>query len=69
MLKTPQIDALPKGFNYITGIGKPTIKKLEKEGIFQYSLFDKEIHEISHNDIRYITGFIATSDKKVDSSF
>ena len=54
MLKTPQIDALPKGFNYITGIGKPTIKKLEKEGIFQYSLFDKEIHEISHNDIRYI---------------
>ena len=30
MLKTPQIDALPKGFNYITGIGKSTIKKLEK---------------------------------------
>ena len=54
MLKTPQIDALPKGFSYITGIGKSTIKKLEKEGIFQYSLFDKEVHEISHDNIRYI---------------
>ena len=54
MLKTTQIDELPEGFSYITGIGKPTIKRLEKEGVFQYSLFDEEVHEISHDDIRYI---------------
>ena len=54
MLKTTQIDALPEGFNYITGIGKSTIKRLEKEGVFQYSLFDEEVQEISHDDIRYM---------------
>jgi len=54
MLKTPQIDSLPEGFSYITGIGKATIKKLEKEGVFQYELFDEKVQEICHNDIRYI---------------
>ena len=54
MLKTPQIDFLPEGFSYITGIGKATIKKLVKEGVFQYELFDKEVQEVSHNNIRYI---------------
>ena len=29
----------------ILGIGKATIKKLVKEGVFQYELFDKEVQE------------------------
>ena len=32
MLKTPQVEALPEGFSYITVINKPTIERLIKEG-------------------------------------
>lgn len=50
MLKTPQIDALPEGFRYITAITKPMIRTLLEKKIIQETLFDEELHE----GIRYI---------------
>jgi transposase len=42
-------------FSYITGITKAQIETLLKKGIFQMSLFDGDIHEITGEDgVRYI---------------
>ena len=55
MIKSPQIDNLPKDFYYITAITKPEIEKLLKDGLFQMSLFDEKLNEVeSENGIRYI---------------
>jgi len=54
MLKTPQIDALPEGFRYITAITKPMIRTLLEKNIIQETLFDEELHEVIHEGIRYI---------------
>jgi hypothetical protein len=50
MLKSEQIEDLcAQGFHYITAITKPQIEKLLKEGVFQMSLFDKSLAEITDN--------------------
>ena len=54
MIKTPQITTLPEGFYYITAITKPQIRLLLAKGILQLDLFDQDIAEVTHRDIRYI---------------
>ncbi len=55
MIERMQIsDLSDEDFNYITAITKPQIEKLIKDGVFQMSLFDNELVEISDNNIRYI---------------
>lgn len=54
MLKTPQINELPSGFNYITAISKAQIQTLLKADIINYELFDKELTEVIDNNNRYI---------------
>jgi transposase len=54
MLKTPQIDALPEGFRYITAITKPMIRTLLEKDIIQETLFDEALHEVVHEGVRYI---------------
>jgi len=55
MIKGPQIkEILGNGWNYITAITKPQIEKMLKEGPFQMSLFDVEIHEVVDGAIRYV---------------
>lgn len=55
MIKRMQIsDLSDEDFNYITAITKPQIEKLIKDGVFQMSLFDNELVEISDDNIRYI---------------
>lgn len=54
MLKSPQIKALPEGFNYLTAITKPQIRKLMESGVLQYEMFDESIGEVEGQDIRYI---------------
>lgn len=48
MIKKAEINAIKnnKNLNYITTITKPQIRKLIKEGIFQYELFDENLAEI-----------------------
>ena len=48
MIKSKQIESLlDHGFHYITAITKPQIEKLLKDDIFQMSLFDEELSEIT----------------------
>ena len=56
MIKSQQIKELNEThqFNYITAISKAQIEKLIKDGVMQYGLFDKEIVEIEHENIRYV---------------
>ena len=55
MIKSGQIEDLEESdFNYITAITRPQIGKLLKSGVFQLSLFDKDICEIEHENIRYV---------------
>lgn len=54
MIKGPQIEQLPEDFRYITAITKPQIEKMLHDGVLQYSLFDKNICEVSTGSIRYI---------------
>jgi len=55
MIKSVQIsDLSDEHFHYITAITKPQIEKLIKDGIFQMSLFDEELAEVSVDNIRYI---------------
>lgn len=55
MLKNPQLELLNgQGFQYITAITKPQIRKLLEEGIFQVSLFDNELGEVQADGVRYI---------------
>lgn len=55
MIKSGQIDDLHEhGFNFITAITKAQIETLIKNGIFQYSFFDKTLLEVQDNGVRYI---------------
>lgn len=55
MIKSGQIDEIKdEDFNYITAITKPQIEKLLKAGVFQMSLFDKDVCEVEHEGVRYI---------------
>ena len=57
MIKSEDISKIKDmGYDYITSIGKPSIKKLinDKESKIQMSLFDEELQEIIENDTRYI---------------
>jgi transposase len=54
MLKTPQLDALPEGFSFITAITKPMMRTLLEKEVIQPGLFDGQLHEVWHEDIRYV---------------
>ena len=54
MLKTPQIEALPEGFRYLTAITKPQIRSLLAEGVLQLGLFDDRVCEVEHDGARYV---------------
>lgn len=54
MIKSPQIENLPKDFKYITAITKPQIRKMLTEGVLQYELFSEEVVEVIHENIRYV---------------
>jgi len=54
MLKTPQIEALPEGFTYLSAITKPQIRKLLKTGILQMELFEETVAQVETEGIRYL---------------
>jgi transposase len=55
MLKSDQItDVYNHGYHYITGITKPQINKLIKEGVIDKTLFDVKLSEIESDGVRYI---------------
>lgn len=56
MIKSQQITELNNAhqFNYITAISKSQLEKLIKDGVIQYSLFDKTVVEMEDNGVRYI---------------
>lgn len=58
MIKGPQIKQLQAEkdheFHYITGITKPQIEKLLKEGVIQMDLFDETVAEVLEGDLRYV---------------
>jgi transposase len=55
MIKQGQINDLGvKDFHYITAITKPQIETLIKEGVFQFSLFDEKLVEITDQKLRYV---------------
>jgi transposase len=54
MLKTPQLEALPEGFRFITAITKPMMRTLLEEEAIQPGLFDGDLHEVLHDGIRYV---------------
>jgi transposase len=55
MIKSGQIKNLQKhGFHYITAITKAQIETLIKSDIIQYALFDDQLIEVKHENIRYI---------------
>lgn len=55
MLKKAQINDLSEhNFHYITAITKPQIETLIKRDVFQLSLFDEKLVEVTEDDIRYV---------------
>ena len=57
MIKSEDIIKIKElGYDYITSIGKPSIKELidDKESKMHMSLFDEDLKEIIENDTRYI---------------
>ena len=57
MIKSEDIQRIKElGYDYITSIGKPSIKKLinDKDSKIDISLFDEELQEIVEGDVRYI---------------
>lgn len=55
MIKQAQIDTITnESFHYITAITKPQIEKLIREGIFQLSLFEDKICEVTDHNVRYV---------------
>lgn len=55
MLKSDPLEALvSEGFSYITGITKPQIETLLREGHLQLGLFDNDLKEIRVGDVRYV---------------
>ncbi len=43
-----------EGFSYITGITKPQMEKLLREGHLQLGLFDNDLTEVRLGDVRYV---------------
>jgi transposase len=54
MLKTPQIEALPDGFRYITAIAKPQMRTMLQNEVIQPGLFDEKLHEVVSEGVRYL---------------
>lgn len=55
MIKSEQIAELKKaGFNYITAITKPQIRKLINEGTLQLHLFEEKLCEVITDGVRYV---------------
>ncbi|MEA3421597.1 MAG: IS1634 family transposase [Acidobacteriota bacterium] len=55
MIKSKQIEDIDsRKWKYITGITKPQIRKLLKDDVFQYGLFDEDLCEVKEKGIRYI---------------
>jgi transposase len=55
MVKSKGKQALNKnGFNYITALTNPQVRKLLKKGIVQLDLFDTTVSEVQHGDVRLI---------------
>ena len=54
MLKGPQIQDLPDGYSYITAISKSQINRLISQGALLHDLFAENLHEIEHDNKRYI---------------
>jgi len=57
MIKSEDIIKIKElGYDYITSIGKPSIKKLieDKDSKIEMSLFDEELQEVIEGDTRYI---------------
>jgi len=54
MIKSAQIEGLPKGFYYITAITKPQIRSLMNNGVIQFELFDENLCEVEDEGVRYI---------------
>lgn len=55
MIKSEQINSLKEhNFHYITAITKSQIETLLDNGIIQMELFDDEICEVEHNNVRYV---------------
>jgi hypothetical protein len=55
MIKSVGIDELHKHeFSYISGITKPQIRTLLKQGVIQLQLFDNDVCEVAGEGVRYI---------------
>ncbi len=55
MVKSKGKQALNEnGFNYITALTNPQVRKLLKKGVVQLDLFDTAVCEVQHNDVRLI---------------
>ncbi len=55
MLKSDPLEELAsEGFSYITGITKPQIAKLLREGHLQLGLFDGDLKEVRVGEVRYV---------------
>jgi len=57
MIKSEDIHKIKElGYDYITSIGKPSIRKLinDKDSQIEMSLFDEDLKEVTENDVRYI---------------
>jgi len=55
MIKSGQIsDLQDSSFSYITAITKPQIRSMLKKGVFQLGLFDEDLCEVEHDNVRYI---------------
>jgi len=68
MLKTPQLDALPEGFSFITAITKPMMLSMLAKEVIQPSLFDGQLHEVLHEGLRYIVRCNPIRQKEVEAS-
>lgn len=55
MIKSGQIEDLAQaGFHYITAITKPQVETLLKAGVLQMDLFDKDVCQVEHEQVRYV---------------
>ena len=54
MLKGHQISELPEGYSYITAISRTQVETLIKNGLLFHDLFCEDLHEVEHDNKRYI---------------
>jgi len=70
MIKSPQIEEIgEKKWNYITGITRPQVEKLLKDKVIQLEIFDTDIQEITHNNVRYILRKNPLREKEITANF